>query len=263
MKLNIMQGDCLEMMKLIPNASVDLILADLPYGMTACAWDSVIPFAPLWAEYERIAKPAAAIVLTASQPFTSALIMSNPRLFKYCWTWEKEGGTNFFNAKHQPLKVHEDIAVFSRGAASHSKNLVMNYNPQMADGEPYKNKTSKGKGLMKFHQKMQERNSSNGGTRYPRSVMKFTTDRGLHPTQKPLALMEYLIKTYTNPGDTVLDNVMGSGTTGVACMNLARLFIGIEKDAAYFEIAAARIRAAVPHGANDNEIISNADANAA
>lgn len=238
-------GDCLELMKDIPDASVDLILCDLPYGTTACPWDSVIPFGPLWEQYRRVTKPSAAIVLTASQPFTSALIMSNPGMFKYCWEWEKENGTNFFfNAKHQPLKVHEDIAVFSKAAASHSRKEVMSYFPQKTTGKPYKACNNQ-RGLMQFHSDPNiGTKQDNDGTRYPRSVLRYNSEWGFHPTQKPVALMEYLIRTYTNEGDTVLDNCMGSGTTGVACVNTGRRFIGIEKDEQYFKIAKERIEKA-------------------
>jgi site-specific DNA-methyltransferase (adenine-specific) len=229
-QIDLRLGDCLEVMKAIPDASVDLILCDLPYGTTACKWDSVIPFEPLWAQYRRIAKPNAAIVLTASQPFTTALIASNLKDFRYCWVWEKEQGVNFLMAKKQPMKVHEDVCVFSVGQTL--------YVPQMTVGKPYTSGKGDSGDVSGNVKKVQTKNF---GARYPRSVIRINRETGLHPTQKPVALMEYLIRTYTNEGDTVLDNCMGSGTTGVACANTGRKFIGIERDPGYFAIATNRI----------------------
>ena len=226
----IIHGDCLEVMPQIPSGSIDMILCDLPYGTTACKWDTIIPFEPLWKQYERIIKDNGAIVLFASQPFTTALINSNIKLFRYSWVWEKEQGVNFLMAKKQPLKVHEDICVFSK------KQTV--YNPQMTEGKPYisgKGDSGEVTGRVKKVQ------TKNNGTRYPRSVIRFKGETGLHPTQKPVELCEYLIKTYTNEGDTVLDNCIGSGTTVIACMNTNRNFIGIEKEKKYFDIAKERI----------------------
>ena len=208
-----------------------MVLADLPYGTTQNKWDSVIPFEPLWAAYKRVCKQNAAIVLTASQPFTSALVMSNPECFKYDWVWHKKRATGHMNAHHQPMRNKEDVLVFYRQQCA--------YNPQ---------------GLVAFNQKMTRR--SNGGnfgksgtenfqehTNYPRQILEFDSEpKPQHPTQKPVALMEYLIKTYTNPGDLVLDNTMGSGTTGVATRNTGRAFIGIEQDEKYFKIACNRIQ---------------------
>ncbi len=234
--IELMHGDCLELMKDVSDQSVDMVMCDLPYGTTACKWDTVIPFEPLWREYRRIAKPNAAIVLTASQPFTTALIASNLKGFRYCWVWEKEQGVNFMSAKKQPMKVHEDIAVFSRGGAP-------KYNPQMTEGKPYVS----GKGTSgEVTGSVTKTQTVNGGTRYPRSIIGIKRETGIHPTQKPVALMEYLIRTYTNEGDVVLDNCMGSGTTGVACVNTGRRFIGIERDERYFKIAEQRIADAVP-----------------
>ena len=237
-------GDCLELMRDIPDGSVDLILCDLPYGTTACKWDTVIPFEPLWAQYRRVAKRNAAIVLTASQPFTTALIASNMREFKYCWIWEKERPSNFFAAKFQPLNNTEDVIVFSRGGCNNGTKNPMPYNPQglVSIDRVAKNcntggmigqahKTSLNDGRL-YHQ------TTKG---YPKKSIKFNADGGLHPTQKPVALMEYLIRTYTQEGETVLDNCMGSGTTGVAAMNLQREFIGIEREPKYFDIACRRI----------------------
>jgi len=226
----IIHGDCLEVMPQIPSGSIDMILCDLPYGTTACKWDTIIPFEPLWKQYERIIKDNGAIVLFASQPFTTALINSNIKLFRYSWVWEKEQGVNFLMAKKQPLKVHEDICVFSK------KQTV--YNPQMTEGKPYisgKGDSGEVTGRVKKVQ------TKNNGTRYPRSVIWFKGETGLHPTQKPVELCEYLIKAYTNEGDTVLDNCIGSGTTVIACMNTNRNFIGIEKEKKYFDIAKERI----------------------
>lgn len=235
MEINLMLGDCLERMKEIPAGSVDLVLCDLPYGTTACKWDAVIPFEPLWAQYRRIAKKSAAIVLTASQPFTTLLIASNLKEFRYCWVWNKKITGNPFLAKRQPLKVHEDICVFS--AAPHL------YLPQMRTGAMRKKGGgSKGK-LFDV-----ERTSSVNDQYYPVSIIDFSNAKkaGLvHPTQKPVALMEYLIRTYTNEGDVVLDNCMGSGSTGVACVNTGRKFIGIEMDENYFDIAKQRISEAL------------------
>lgn len=236
MTFDLHHGDCLEVMAGLPDASVDMVLCDLPYGTTACKWDSVIPFAPLWAQYRRIAKRNAAIVLTASQPFTTALIASNMRDFRYCWVWEKSRFANQMLAKVQPLKIHEDVCVFS--ADRHA------YHPQ---GLVEVNKTTK--------QGARVTDNNGGGTRateyeqthtnYPRSILRIASEgQTKHPTQKPVALMEYLIRTYTNEGDVVLDNCMGSGTTGVACANTGRRFVGIERDDKYFAIASERIAAA-------------------
>lgn len=221
--------------------SVHLVLADLPYGTTANPWDSILPLPRLWEQYRRLLTPKGAIVLTASQPFTSTLVASNLPWFKYSLVWEKENGTNFLNAKYQPFKVHEDIVVFSPAASSYSKRGNMTYNPQMTSGTPYRSNGRK-QGLHQFHTRPDRTEiKPNQGTRYPRSVLKFPSEKGLHPTQKPLELMEYLVKTYSHPGETVLDNVMGSGTTGVAALNTDRIFIGIEKDDHYFNLAKTRI----------------------
>ena len=234
MKLNhIYHGDCLEVMKGIPDKSVDMILCDLPYGTTACKWDTIIPFEPLWEQYERIIKDNGAIVLFGSQPFTTVLINSNIKLFRYSWVWEKEQGVNFLMAKKQPLKVHEDICVFSK------KQTV--YNPQMTEGKPYisgKGDSGEVTGRVKKVQ------TKNNGTRYPRSIIRFKRETGLHPTQKPVGLCEYLIKTYTNEGELVLDNCIGSGTTAIACINTGRNFIGIEKEQKYVELARRRVELA-------------------
>jgi site-specific DNA-methyltransferase (adenine-specific) len=230
-----MQGDCLELMKQIPDGSVDMILCDLPYGTTACKWDSVIPFEPLWEQYKRIAKPNAAIVLTAQTPFDKVLALSNLQMLRYEWIWEKEQGTGGMNANKMPLKKHENVLVFY-------KNLPT-YNPQFTAGKPYSMKRNKPSTSSVYGKTGTSDGyiSVNDGKRFPTSILKFAKETGLHPTQKPVALMEYLIRTYTNEGQTVLDNCMGSGTTGVACANTGRNFIGIEQDAKYFDIAKARI----------------------
>jgi site-specific DNA-methyltransferase (adenine-specific) len=228
----------------IPSSSVDLILCDLPYGTTACKWDAVIPFEPLWAQYRRIAKPSAAIVLTASQPFTTALIASNLKDFRYCWVWDKVNKyTGALNANRMPMKRHEDVCVFYRSPPS--------YNKQYREGKPYSVNRTKGHGAYVGDVDADaKRVGVNDGRHNPCSVLQISGDNkreaGLHPTQKPVALMEYMIRTYTNEGDTVLDNCMGSGTTGVACANTGRRFIGIERDEAYFEIARQRIEGAQP-----------------
>lgn len=234
-------GDCLDIMDSIENESIDLILADLPYGTTQCKWDSVIDLPRLWKQYERIIKPNGAIVLTAAQPFTSLLVVSNIKMFKYDWVWRKPKGTGHLNAKKQPMRDKEDVLVFY-------KNQCI-YNPQWTWGEPYTNlksgknaKPSTAEVSGKYMNGAEYRNGSDG-RRYPKQVIEFgVVERGtVHPTQKPIELMEYLIKTYTNEGMTVLDNTMGSGSTGVACGNTNRNFIGIEKDENYFKIAEQRI----------------------
>lgn len=228
-------GDCLELMKDIPDGSVDLVLTDPPYGTTACKWDSVIPFEPMLEELNRIIKPNGAICLFGSEPFSSALRMSNIKYFKYDWIWEKEQGANFMLCKYQPYKVHEIVSVFSKS--------THNYFPQMTDGKPYISGKGTSGDITGNVKKIQTKND---GKRYPRSIQKFCTDKSKskHPTQKPVALLEYLIRTYTNEGETVLDFTAGSGSTGVACVNTNRNFIGIELDDGYFNIAKKRIEEA-------------------
>lgn len=238
MSATLLLGDCLERMKAIRDGAVDLVLADLPYGTTACRWDTVIPFAPLWAEYRRVCKPNAAIVLTASQPFTSALVMSNPSRFKYDWCWEKTTASGHLNCKKMPMRAHESILVFSFGSPA--------YHPQKTNGHERKTarNVDRSKKLSDCYGSQAGVTSYDSTERYPRSVIKTSTDRQksrLHPTQKPVALMEYLIRTYTNEGQLVLDNTMGSGTTGVACINTGRNFIGIERDQKYFAVAEKRV----------------------
>jgi len=232
-KIELIQGDCLEKMKDIPDKSIDMILCDLPYGTTACKWDTIIPFEPLWEQYKRIIKDNGAIVLTASQPFTSALVMSNIKMFKYCWIWVKEKAGNFQQAKKRPCKFSEDVVVFCKN--------VTTYNPQnliLLNKKRTNNETKSGS---MGHLKKYIGDYNQEFTNYPSEFLLYNNEKGLHESQKPVALMEYLIKTYTNEGDLVLDNCMGSGTTGVACKNLNRNFIGIELDSEYFKIAEKRI----------------------
>jgi site-specific DNA-methyltransferase (adenine-specific) len=234
--MQLLHGDCLELMKSIPDGSIDAIITDPPYGTTACKWDSVIPFEPMWAELKRIIKPNGAIVLFSSQPFTSALIMSNIKLFKYQWIWNKRKSGNIFLAKYQPMKIHEDIVIFSKNKC--------NYYPIMEKRENIKVSKNYGTGEAIGGNKIKEDKIYSYTHKNPISIIDISnaSQKGkIHPTQKPVALLEYLIKTYTQENETVLDFTMGSGTTGVACKNLNRNFIGIELDEGYFNIAKERI----------------------
>lgn len=224
--IKLMNGDCLEIMNGIPDKSIDLILCDLPYGTTRNRWDVIIDLRLLWREYRRISRGA--VVLTCAQPFTSALITSNLKEFKYCWIWKKSKPTGHLNAKKQPLRNTEDIAVFYANQPT--------YNPQgTRQTDVMVSRTNRG------NYNECSKTTRQTVTGYPTTILEFATETGVHPTQKPVALMEYLIKTYTNEGDTVLDNCMGSGTTGVACVNTRRSFIGIELDSYYFEVSQQRI----------------------
>lgn len=247
--IDLRQGDCLEVMKDLPAGSVDLILCDLPYGTTACAWDSVIPFDQLWAQYRRALKPVGAVVLTASQPFTSALVASNYPWFKYALVWEKSRATGHVHAKNKPMKKHEDVLVFSPGTTVHASQsgTRMTYNPQGLERKEIPTLRKKGGGSDSvMSSRPSHKDYLQELTGFPVSILPFASEGAtVHPTQKPVALMEYLIRTYTNEGDTVLDNCMGSGTTGVACANTNRNFIGIERDEKYFEIAKNRIESAL------------------
>ena len=235
-EINLFHGDCLELMKDIQDGSIDMILADLPYGTTACKWDTIIPFGPLWEQYKRIIKDNGAIVLTASQPFSSALVNSNIKCFKHEWIWRKERGTGFQIAKYRPMQEHEHVLVFTGNGErvnyfpimiKRDKPLKTSLAGTSSDTSPIANMK---KGKVTYTHK------------HPLSIIEIPRDKEkLHPTQKPVSLMEYLIKTYTNEGDTVLDNVMGSGTTGVACLNTNRNFIGMELDEDYFNMAKERI----------------------
>ena len=229
--------DCLEGMKRIPDKSVDMILCDLPYGTTACKWDTIIPFEPLWEQYERVIKDNGAIVLTSSQPFTSALVMSNPKMFKYSWVWDKKNPTNFVMSKKQPLKYHEDVCVFYKKQC--------NYYPIKWKGKPnHSGGSAKFNTTEIYSAPVKNIPRDVSGLKYPRSILEFpkhASQSKLHPTQKPVALFEYLIRTYTNEGETILDNCMGSGTTAIACLNTNRNFIGFELDETYHTVANERI----------------------
>ena len=234
--INLMQGNCLELLKTIPDGSVDMVLTDPPYGTTACKWDTVIPFEPMWAELKRIIKPNGAIVLFGSEPFSSLLRCSNLKMFKYDWVWEKSKATGFLNSKKQPLRAHEIISVF------YSKQPT--YNPQMINGESYNKGVRKEQTENDVYGRFNQVEVKSDGLRFPRSVQYFKTaesEGGFHKTQKPVALLEYLIKTYTQENETVLDFTMGSGSTLVAAKNTNRNAIGIELDEKYFEIAKTRI----------------------
>ncbi|MDC5108738.1 site-specific DNA-methyltransferase [Acinetobacter baumannii] len=234
-EINLMFGDCLERMKEIETGSVDMILCDLPYGTTCCSWDAVIPFEPLWEQYERVIKENGAIVLFCAQPFTAVLATSNLKLFRYEWIYEKPNATGFMNANKQPMRAHENILVFYKQQPT--------YNPIKTFGHQRQKSRRKDIGS-ECYGKTLKLNDYDSTERYPRSVQVFSSDKqksNFHPTQKPVALCEYLIRTYTNEGETVLDNTMGSGTTGVACVNTCRSFIGIEQEQKYFEIAQERI----------------------
>ena len=242
-KIELIQGDCLEKMKEIPDKSIDMILCDLPYGTqksNGLKWDIVIPFDKLWEQYNRIIKDNGAIVLFGSEPFSSYLRCSNMPMYRYDWVWDKNKGTNFAQAPYMPLKNIENICVFSKATiAQNSKNRMI-YNPQ---GVIECNIPKKGSKANNFRpNRKQLKDYVQHFTNYPKSILNFNKDHThLHPTQKPVALLEYLIKTYTNEGDLVLDNCMGSGSTGVACVNTNRSFIGIELDENYFNIAKERI----------------------
>ena len=234
-------GDCLEIMQALPAGSVDLIACDLPYGTTRNAWDAVLPFDKLWPLYQRVLRAGGAAVLTATQPFSSAIVMSNPGQFKYEWVWQKSRVTGVLNAKHQPLRQHEVVLVFADGKTTYNPQGLQACSKRTSTGVTRKGSTANYGAITQTEDGTYEQTA----TGYPRSVLAIPSGgKTVHPTQKPVALMEYLIRTYTHPGDVVLDNTMGSGTTGVACMNTGRAFIGIEKDEGYFAIAQQRIEAA-------------------
>lgn len=236
--MKLIQGDCLEKMAEIEDDSVDMVLTDPPYGTTACKWDSIIPLEPMWEHLKRVIKPDGAIVMTASQPFTTTLIASNIKMFRYEWVWDKHIPRGMSQAKHQPMRKHENILVFS-------KQYPFNYFPIMTKRDKpvtvrnYQKKQNSFHGSYKDNCKTYTYTHKNPDTII---IDCWEANKGkVHPTQKPVALMEYLIKTYTNKGETILDFAMGSGTTGVACVNTGRHFIGIEKDAKYFQIASTRV----------------------
>lgn len=238
--IKLMQGDCLEMMKAIESGSVDMILTDPPYGTTACKWDSIIPLEPMWEQLKRIIKPNGAIVMTASQPFTTVLISSNLDNYCYSWVWNKRKAGNIFLAKVQPMKIHEDVCVFSLSGKMPFFEPIKTLRDKVKKSKNY------GTGQAMGGSNIVEEKTYTYTHKNPISIIDISnaSQKGkAHPTQKPVALMEYLINTYTNEGETVLDFTMGSGTTGVACKNLGRKFIGIELDEEYFRIAQDRISA--------------------
>jgi len=231
-------GDCLDVMPTLAAESIDMILCDLPYGTTANKWDSIIPLDALWAEYERIIKPTGAILLTASQPFTSKLVLSNVKLFKHEWVWIKNRGSNFANTVREPMKEHESVLMFSKGKWTYNKQMQERTGGGASRVQYNVAFESASDNYRQFEGRKENKLPE---LRVPSSWQKFNTEVGLHPTQKPVALFEYLIKTYSNPGELVLDNAFGSGTTGVAAMNLGRDFIGIESNEAYYDTAVDRL----------------------
>jgi len=239
MENQVVLGDCLEVMKDIPDGSIDMILCDLPYGTTKCKWDTIIPFEPLWEEYRRVTKKNGAIVLTAAQPFTSVLINSNLKDFRYNWVWEKSKATGYLNAKKMPMKAHEDVCVFYR--------KMPTYNPQMWQSTPY-NKGSAHRPTQVYGKQKEILVKNDSGLRYPRTVQYFKTAESEgkvhHPTQKPISLFEYLIRTYTDEGQIVLDSCAGAGTTALAALNSQRNYICIEKEEAYYNVIRERIEQA-------------------
>jgi len=238
MNYQIYLGDCLEIMPTLEAQSIDAIITDPPYGTTACKWDSVIPFAPMWENVKKLLKPKGACVLFGSQPFTSALIMSNPKWFKYTWVWDKKKAGNIFLAKSQPMKIHEDLIIFCANTAF--------YKPQMVKRDKLKRSKNYGTGYAMGGNREKEHTVYEYTEKYPTTILEFSNaaqNGKIHPTQKPVALLEYLILTYSNEGDTILDFTMGSGSTGVAALNTGRKFIGIEKDEGYFKIAKERLQA--------------------
>jgi len=231
MSIELMQGDCLELMSSIPDGSVDMVLTDPPYGTTACKWDTVIPLEPMWKQLKRVIKPNGAIVMTASQPFTSILGASNVKGLRYSWVWQKTAATGHLNAKRMPMKNHEDILVFYGKQPTYNPQGIVPCNKEVRRGGNGGCYGDSGKRNIQVQEG------------YPRTIQAIGSEgTTVHPTQKPVALMEYLIKTYTNEGETVLDFTMGSGTTGVACANLNRSFIGIELDPGYFKVAEKRLQ---------------------
>ena len=241
--VDLRQGDCLQLIKEIPDKSVDMILCDLPYGTTACKWDNVIPFDRLWEQYGRIIKDVGVIVLFGSEPFSSRLRVSNLKMYKYDWVWIKKKPSGHLEAKNKPMKKHENIIVFSKGSSANGCKYRITYNPQglIERYRVYKNSTQS---TVWGNRKNREKGTlaTSQYTNYPNTILEFGIDKEkFHPAQKPVALLEYLIKTYTNENEVVLDNCMGSGSTGVACVNTNRNFIGIELDEGYFNIAKERI----------------------
>lgn len=247
MSVELLCGDCLELMKDIPDGSVDMILCDLPYGTTACKWDNVIPLEPLWEQYNRIIKKNGAICLFGSEPFASQLILSNIEMFKYNWYWNKRSSGGFVNAKRKPMNTVEVISCFSKGNTANGSKNNMNYYPQGL--KPFNKMQTRGNKPNKENTYFRPSTANNRNfqqwTNYPKNYLEFSYQKhAVHPAQKPVPLLEYLIRTYTSEGETVLDNCMGSGSTGVACVNTNRNFIGMELDQQYFEITKKRIEEA-------------------
>ena len=241
MEIKLYNDDCINVMKQIPDESIDMILCDLPYAETGNKWDKMLDLKEVFKQYERIIKEDGVIVLTGTFKFGVTLYNIAPHLYKYDWVWEKDNGTNAPNVNHQPFRIHEMVFVFGKGRVTNGTRIPMKYNPQKTEGTPYCQKS----GRMSENWKGGLKNivtNNESGLRHPKTIQKFVRDKGgFHPTQKPVSMMEYFIKTYTNEGDTVLDNCMGSGSTGVACINTNRNFIGIELDEKYFHIASRRI----------------------
>ena len=231
--MELLNGDCLELMKNIPDKSIDMILCDLPYGTTHNKWDTIISFDKLWAQYKRIIKDNGAILLFSQMPFGASLIMSNPKMFRYEWIWEKNQAAGFLNAKKMPLRKHENILVFYKHLPTYNPQGLIKLDEPI-QGEGRANRCGKNYGVA-------DKSFITTHKNYPTDIITFSKDAGYHPTQKPVALLEYLIKTYTNEGDVVLDNCMGSGSTGVACKNTNREFIGMELDEKYFKVACERL----------------------
>jgi site-specific DNA-methyltransferase (adenine-specific) len=251
MTIRLFNQDCLDAMREIEPHSVDLILADLPYGTTQNKWDSVIPLPELWAAYDRIAKPTAAIVLTASQPFTSTLVVSNRAMFKHEWIWIKNRGSNFANTVREPMKEHESVLVFSKGKWTYNKQMQERTGGGASRVDYGFNFVTETDNYGSFEGK---KDAALPKLRVPSTWQKYNCEVGLHPTQKPVGLMAYMIRTYTNPGDVVLDNTIGSGTTGVAAIMEGRQFIGMESDKTYFEIAKKRIESTIQEKTSHDEI---------
>ena len=240
-------ADCMDILKGIPEGSIDMILCDMPYGTTRNKWDVIIPLDPLWAQYRRIIKSNGVIALHSDMPFTAALVSAGKDLYRYELIWVKENGSDFLNANRKPLKAHESIQIFYKHQPT--------YNKQYVDGKPYKNRSGQRREASQNWGKFRDGilTDCSDGKRSPTTILKFPRENGLHPTQKPVKLEEWLIKTYTNPGETVLDNCMGSGTTGVACINTNRDFIGIEKNPDYYKTAISRIKEAQDNGKQGNQ----------
>ena len=239
--VQLMQGDCCNILPNLHDSSVDMVFCDLPYGTTDCKWDSVIDIHWLFSEYFRIVKKNGAIVVTASQPFTSQLVYANQKSFKHEWIWKKNAGSNFGTVKFQPMKEHESVLIFSNGGGKVPYNPIMQERAESGKSRVKTPVKYNGKPEVYGNGALEAMVSTRPDLRYPSSVQNFNRERGLHPTQKPVDLVEYMVRTYSNAGDVILDNCMGSGTTGVACINTNRKFIGIEMDEKYFNIASKRI----------------------